>query len=289
MAMITITSAIPDIHEKRGRYYTAETYLLPSDDAEKARLNGQHEAVKPFSDGLIPAGLVLKAGDAVLDAGTGSGIWLLDIANRVAEGVSFTGMDIEGRLFPKPLPNMKFLVGSTFDLPHDLDSTFTLVHQRLMVAAFSVDGWRKAISGFYRVLKPGGYIKLEEIDFLCILPGPVAVPPLTSKFCEGSKVLCAKRDVGADTLLNITALLEEAGFEMVDETRRAIHLGGQVNHARDAFIGAWRSMKGPFVQSRVIDGAHTDMEYDDFLDQIEQEWRTTDFARTWCNWTARKP
>ncbi|KZP00121.1 hypothetical protein CALVIDRAFT_533773 [Calocera viscosa TUFC12733] len=144
---------------------------------------------------------------------------------------------------------MEFFVGSTFDLPHHLDSTFTLVHQRLMVAAFSVDGWKRAIAGFHRVLKPGGFLKLEEIDFLCILPGPIGRPPLTSTFCQGSKRLCEKRDVGADTLLVIPQLLEEAGFEIVEHNRRFICLGGEVNPARDAFIGAWRGMKGPFVKS----------------------------------------
>lgn len=291
MATLTVTPVpiVPEINEKNDRYYAAETYLLPSDERERARLNAQHDAVKPFSNGLVPPGVVLIEGDAVLDAGTGSGIWLLDLVKDVPSSVSLVGMDIEGRLFPAQTANMKFFVGSTFDLPHELDSTFTLVHQRLMVAAFSNEGWRKALAGFYRVLKPGGYVKLEEIDFLCMLPTGSDLPPLTSIFCQASKVLCAKRGVGADTLLNITNLLEEAGFEVTEHTREPIHLGGEDNAARNAFIGAWRSMRTPFVSSGVIDCAHTDGEYDKFMDDIEQEWRNTNFARTWCNWTARKP
>ncbi|EJU06519.1 hypothetical protein DACRYDRAFT_103463 [Dacryopinax primogenitus] len=72
--------------------------------------------------------------------GTGTGIWLLDMAKSVPSSVTLVGVDIQSRLFPPAQPNMKFFVGSTFDLPTEMDCTFALVHQRLMVAAFSYEG-----------------------------------------------------------------------------------------------------------------------------------------------------
>ncbi|KZT60176.1 S-adenosyl-L-methionine-dependent methyltransferase [Calocera cornea HHB12733] len=287
MSAAALTLPVPAKLPKAERYYTADTYLLPHDDIERARLQIQHEMLMKYTKELLPSNLTLSDGDEVLDAGTGSGVWLMDVTRTVSPAVLFTGVDIEKRLFPQPLPNTKFLVQSTLSLPPHWSSKFTLVHQRLMVAAFSKDAWKQCISEFYRVLKPGGWLRLEEIDFLGVLEQE-AIPPLTDRFWKGARVLCEARGVSSDCLLRIPTLLEEVGFSDLQPIVTRIPYGSDEN-ARRVGIGAWKGMKVPFLKAGGFDVARTSEEYDAFIDQVEEEWETSNFTRTYITWIARKP
>jgi len=287
MSAAALTALPPAIFPRGERYYTADTYLLPHDELEKARLQLQHEMLVKYTKDLLPAGLRLADGDEVLDAGTGSGVWLMDVARLVPTSPTFIGVDIEKRLFPQPLPNTKFVVQSTLSLPSDWSAKFNLVHQRLMVAAFSRQAWKSCISEFYRVLKPGGCLQLEEIDFLGVLE-EAHVPPLTERFWKGARVLCEARGVSSDCLLRIPGLLIDAGFTDLRAIKNRIPYGRDEN-ARKVGIGAWKGMKVPFLKAGGFDVARTSQDYDQFMDQVEEEWRTSNFTRTYVTWIGRKP
>ncbi|KZP00122.1 S-adenosyl-L-methionine-dependent methyltransferase [Calocera viscosa TUFC12733] len=287
MSVATLAASLPADLLKAERYYTADTYLLPHDDIERARLQVQHEMLVKYTNELLPSGLIVSDGDELLDAGTGSGVWLMDVAKILPSSISLTGVDIEKRLFPQPLLNTKFFVQSTLSLPSDWSSKFTLVHQRLMVAAFSREAWQQCLSEFYRVLKPGGWLRLEEIDFLGVLEAS-PVPPLTDRFWKGARVLCEARGVSSDCLLRIPALLGELGFSDLQAIETRIPYGSDEN-ARRVGIGAWKGMKTPFLKAGGFDVARTSEEYDMFIDQVEEEWRKENFTRTYITWIARKP
>ncbi|EJU06520.1 S-adenosyl-L-methionine-dependent methyltransferase [Dacryopinax primogenitus] len=287
MSTASLSACPPATFSGVDRYYTAETYLLPHDEDERERLQLQHDMLMKYTKSLIPPSLVLADGDKVLDAGTGSGVWLLEVARMVPSTIALTGIDIEKRLFPQPSSNTKFMVQTTLSLPEGWNSRFALVHQRLMVAAFSREAWKACISEFFRVLQPGGWLQLEEIDFLGVLE-EAEIPPLTHRFWMGARVLCEARGVSSDCLLRIPDLLEEAGFTALRMIKTRIPYGSDKS-ARRAGIGAWKGMKAPFLKAGGFDVARTSEEYDDFMDQVENEWRRLHFKRTYATWTARKP
>ncbi|KAF9012745.1 hypothetical protein BDQ17DRAFT_1321692 [Cyathus striatus] len=135
--------------------YPGATYALPADEEERLRLTNQHEFLKrTFGGRILLAPVTLKDSDDVLDACTGTGIWLLELAKGVPEGVQLEGFDIEPRLFPaeesRP-ENVKFSVHSIFG-----------VHQRLLVMGLRREEWPLALKELHRVTKPGGWVELCE-------------------------------------------------------------------------------------------------------------------------------
>ena len=72
-------------------------------------------------------------------------------------------VDIEPRLFPTSHPkNIEFRVESVTQLPSDWSNSFSLVHQRLLLAALQIPEWPTALGEIYRVLRPGGWVQLAE-------------------------------------------------------------------------------------------------------------------------------
>ncbi|KZT60174.1 S-adenosyl-L-methionine-dependent methyltransferase [Calocera cornea HHB12733] len=284
-----ITTAFPS---KDGRYYTAETYLLPSDDVERARLQAQHVVYKHyFGSELIPADLELKDGDRILDAGTGSGSWATDVAQSVSSlPVQVIGIDIEGKLLPSSGMNTQFLVQSSLDLPDEWTGKFAFIFQRLMIVAFTEDAWKRVIAEFYRALRPGGCLQLVEVDLLRVLYPEAITPPQTAKWLEGVRSLCGMRGIKPQTICKIPELLKATGFVDIQIKVSPRYTGGeQGKFTRDTAIGSQRGLKGPFLKAGGFGIANTSGEFDAFLDTVEKEWATTDFAWMWTRWTATKP
>ncbi|CAO3591448.1 unnamed protein product [Absidia cylindrospora] len=58
------------------------------------------------------------------------------------------------------------------DFPYD-DATVDLCHVRFMNVSLTMDQYCKMVRHCWRVLKPGGYLELMEMDMLVYSPGPV--------------------------------------------------------------------------------------------------------------------
>ncbi|CAI2185454.1 6682_t:CDS:2, partial [Funneliformis geosporum] len=142
-------------------------YLLPNDDEELDRLHLQHYMMRYIwnSNYNAPVDDLLQKEDAkVLDLGCGAGSWLFELATEFPS-VSFTGMDISPVIPSTIKPrNISFVRGNVLEgLPFD-DNTFDFVHQRFLVAAIPLNDWQNLVNELVRVLKPGGYLELMEMD-----------------------------------------------------------------------------------------------------------------------------
>ncbi|KAJ3575562.1 hypothetical protein NP233_g1012 [Leucocoprinus birnbaumii] len=151
--------------------YTKElgtAYFLPSDDEENQRLNRQHGLLtRTLPGGLIQAPVGLQDKDFVLDNATGNGVWLLELASKGPKGAQYIGIDMQPRLLPPPSStpsNVQFIVKSILELPAEWTNRFTFVHQRLLVCALRKKEWPQVLKEIYRVLKPGGWVQLTEVE-----------------------------------------------------------------------------------------------------------------------------
>lgn len=161
----SIASSITDYKYEHGRRYHAYKeglYVLPNDEAEQDRMNLQYHAMRlAFGDKLFFAPVEEGNLKRVLDAGTGTGIWVEDVADKYPDTEVY-GIDlspIQPRWSP---PNVKYQVDDleqpwTFP-PNHLD----LVHTRIMLG--SIRNWPAFFAQSLKCLRPGGYIECQELD-----------------------------------------------------------------------------------------------------------------------------
>ncbi|TFK49097.1 S-adenosyl-L-methionine-dependent methyltransferase [Heliocybe sulcata] len=158
----------------RGRNTVSEVYKLPADLSEMdftKRLALQHRMWKLLVGGLYPpdlaeavAQLLKREDDArpkVLDVGSGSGIWIVEMAQANPE-VDFIGFDLVKNEAIVAPPNCRFIIGDlTGGLP-DFQAAFDIVHARSVVGHLldPTEGLR-IIAG---CVKPGGLLVLADGD-----------------------------------------------------------------------------------------------------------------------------
>ncbi|KAF2671164.1 S-adenosyl-L-methionine-dependent methyltransferase [Microthyrium microscopicum] len=179
-----------------------ETYLLNRDAEETRRLNEQHKVYVTYISPTIDSTTILQLTNfdpyaskyshltdhlhsslgyeihptataslppnaTIADIGTGTGIWLLDIA-RTNPSYVLHGFDISAaQIHPdfNSSSNLHFhLSDFKQPFPPELLGTFDLVHARLLIFALQAEEWAPAVANLTTLLKPGGYLQWEEIN-----------------------------------------------------------------------------------------------------------------------------
>ncbi|ORX46727.1 S-adenosyl-L-methionine-dependent methyltransferase, partial [Hesseltinella vesiculosa] len=110
----------------------------------------------------------------VLEIGTGAGTWLMEMATDFPLS-DFYGIDI-GDMFPKSIKpsNTHFLHHDVFSggtLPFENDQ-FDYVFMRQMLLSMSDKQLNPLLSDIVRVLKPGGYLEIVDVELKFQRPGP---------------------------------------------------------------------------------------------------------------------
>ncbi|KAH8113562.1 S-adenosyl-L-methionine-dependent methyltransferase [Phellopilus nigrolimitatus] len=269
----TTTSPIPHVARNFHKYPGAN-YVLPSDEQEAARLKLQHDILKVAFEGrIILTPVNSQTGYFVLDSGVGPGAWLLDAASELSSSAILHGIDIDSRLFPRSHPsNASFSVNSIVSLPVHWSNKFDIVHQRLLVAALKRSEWRQALDQIYRVLCPGGWVQLGEV-------GTWHGGPVTEKHARMLRALFESRELLLEVSTDIPDLLRAAKFVNVRVEKRTIPLGSWAGKygtdARDDFMGIFRGMKTPILNSGGLGFVETEEAFDCLLDELEKEWDNT--------------
>ncbi|KAG9048338.1 hypothetical protein FS837_000210 [Tulasnella sp. UAMH 9824] len=147
-----------------------------TDGEEHGRLDVQHEMLKAALGGLYMrqaapavrrALAIRKDGDpnAILDIGTGSGCWVIDMAEQYphAEAV---GMDIVPPNFVSPPPaNTRFECDDANQgLSQYFPESFDVVHSRCIT--IGITDYRSLLEHAYNVLRPGGVLLTVDCDMI---------------------------------------------------------------------------------------------------------------------------
>ncbi|KAF3480352.1 uncharacterized protein GIQ15_05699 [Arthroderma uncinatum] len=153
---------------------TEEVYLFNRNDFEKQRLNKQHELLVSLCDGnLLHPSIPKDAIGKLAEVGTGSGIWLDDIATVLGSDIEsfsmkreYAGFDISAVHFPANLrPDTQYIVHDILEpFPSEFHNLYDVVHIRLMVLALKKDDIQTAAANVAALLKPGGFFQWEEIE-----------------------------------------------------------------------------------------------------------------------------
>lgn len=140
------------------------TYLMAGQEAELERLQLQARVWEPVGERLL-ARLGDGSGQHALDVGCGSYGWLPILSRWVGESGRVTGTDIDDGLLGAArklgLANVDVVNDDLFSsaLP---EAAFDLVHARFELAP--IGRYNEQLRAHKRLLKPGGWLVLEEPD-----------------------------------------------------------------------------------------------------------------------------
>lgn len=159
----SLSSTVNEYIFENGRryhaYYGTDKNLLPTDEAEKDRMDLHHEIMIQLLDGELHKAPLPPDVHNILDVGTGTGIWAIDMADKYPSA-QVLGIDLSP-LQPKWVPpNCKFEVDDA-ELEWTYRSDyFSFIHFRNV--AQGITKWRQVLAEAYRCTKRGGYVELSE-------------------------------------------------------------------------------------------------------------------------------
>ncbi|OHE96495.1 hypothetical protein CORC01_08258 [Colletotrichum orchidophilum] len=204
---------------------TTSVYTLNHGDAnkERERLDFQHGVLKAIMGDNFPD-VIWKhlnsiAAPKVADAATGSGIFLREIATKLATDAQLDGFDMDASKFPDPalLPaNVNLHIANVLEpFPKEMLGQYDLVHVKLLYAAMKKDDWLLAVKNLKTLLKSGGYLFWSEIGAYGYASNPYSAAFHEWKRIESEAAVKLGRDPKCPVLL--PNQFREAGLISVDE------------------------------------------------------------------------
>ncbi|KAJ3710861.1 hypothetical protein C8R42DRAFT_729073 [Lentinula raphanica] len=276
------------------RFYASKQYLLPADNAETRRLDAQHKMITSVFGGLSMAPIKLTNGDRVLESAAGSGIWALEFFEKnCTDGITLAieCIDISSAQFPaNHPPQVHFSVNSVVNLPNpEWSDTFSYAHQRLLVAAMNDSRWRSAVPELFRVLRPGGWVELIEIEAQDFTSWSVG--PNSTKLAGLVNGLYGDKGIVGDLGAYLPVVLKEAGFVGVRCEARRASIGGDADdtphkvtdtkgYGSDMWRDLWMGIKGPVAAAGFYGMVANMEEYEALVEASAHEWKHSKEAYT---------
>lgn len=154
---------LPLIHAFGHTYHGTGTILTPNDESERRRLDLQHSIYKMCLDGrLTSAVLPADRPLSILDVGTGTGVWALEMGEQYPLA-HVAAVDVSAALLPTEVPrNVVFEIedaAEPWGRPRD---SLDFVHLRNLVGG-GISDWRTLLEQTFQHLRPGGQVEFAEI------------------------------------------------------------------------------------------------------------------------------
>ncbi|KAH7027964.1 S-adenosyl-L-methionine-dependent methyltransferase [Microdochium trichocladiopsis] len=215
----------------RFHAYQNASYAFPNDDTAQSVEDERYVLGIILCEDrlhLAPVASELsKPGARVLDLGTGTGLWAMDMGDHYphAEIIGVDISPIQPTLVPE---NVMFLVA---DMEQDFDGedeSYDFIHARHTLECV-VDP-AGLLSKIYRLLKPGGYVEFHGNDHIPQVDDDGTLPPNTSYAVRELTQLVAEgvkrySKTEYDIIAQAGPLVAAAGFESVTSEMRKLPLG----------------------------------------------------------------
>lgn len=227
--------------------------------------------------------LLILSPPRVLDIACGNGTWILEMATEFPDS-QFYGIDILANYPTTVKP------ANTFFSQHDIldpkgipypDDYFDYIHMRQVYSCFSEQDWVMVMKEIKRLLKPGGYVELRDIDPMLNNMGPITFKffakfPLLMKKWHGVNILWARR---------MFDIMNDVG-DMVDMHRQVNTLqfgtsGPIGNMIQNSLRLALKSFRSFFEMHNSLPGRDYDKVIDDIVDETNK-YRS--YFNYYCCW-----
>ncbi|RAK94968.1 S-adenosyl-L-methionine-dependent methyltransferase [Aspergillus ibericus CBS 121593] len=163
----SLSSSVLDykwLNGRRFHAYKEGSYKFPNDEREQSRLDMMHCIFKLAMGGeLFLAPVDVEQPLRVLDIGTGTGIWALEVGDQFPNIKMIIGNDlspIQPDLVP---PNVVFEVDDV-EAEWPPREQFDLIHARYMCG--SIKDWPKLFRQAYEQTRDGGWIEFQEFHLV---------------------------------------------------------------------------------------------------------------------------
>ncbi|KAI5809239.1 S-adenosyl-L-methionine-dependent methyltransferase [Pyronema omphalodes] len=238
----TTTSLSESVHQylfEHGRryhsYYGTDKYLQPTDEKEQDRLDLHHEILRlAWNNKLHEAPLIEP--HRILDVGTGTGIWAIDMADKysMAEIIGTDLSPIQPSWVP---PNCRFEVDDAMKEWTYKENFFDYIHARNISSG--VSDWNHLISQMMRCTAPGGYVELCEYSLSVHSDDGTMKPDNPAKiYTDLLRESLVKMGRPPPDLKFMKELLKEEGFEDVVALQVKEPVGPWPKDARLKTLGA---------------------------------------------------
>lgn len=157
----SLSSSVMNYRYENGRRYHAYRegeYVIPNDEREQERLDIHHHIFNMVLGGELYRAPISDQVSSVLDLGTGTGAWAVDMADKMPQAI-VTGVDlspIQPNWIP---PNCRFEIDD-FELDWSYTYPFEFIHARNIEGC--VKDHRKLFHQALENLKPGGWLEVAD-------------------------------------------------------------------------------------------------------------------------------
>ncbi|KAI8055996.1 S-adenosyl-L-methionine-dependent methyltransferase [Syncephalis plumigaleata] len=224
---------------RRHPAMATSSYFMPTDSAEMDRLDYQHYLLLTVvgAKHLSP----IKRPKRILDVGTGTGIWMLEMAADYPD-CEFIGIDIAPLQPEAVLPaNCQFRIKNVVDaagIPYP-DNTFDFIHHRLLLLGLTLRDWPDYIYDCVRTLNSGGWLEISEMAGYMINSGAYG-----ERIYKIVQKLTQALDIEVSVVLNVDQFMERAQLQNISIEVFKIPIGswgGQIG------IMAWNNYRSALL------------------------------------------
>ncbi|GAT30326.1 hypothetical protein RIB2604_03303040 [Aspergillus luchuensis] len=161
----------------------------------------------------------------IADVGTGTAIWLTDLASKLPKSVRLDGLDVSFDAAPLREwlpPNVTLHYWDVKSpVPEHLIGAYDLVNVRFFAIVLRNSEIKNVLKSLFRLLKPGGYLQWTDADMASIRPVKLR-PDISDEPLKRLETVLRGNDERLHTswVPNLGTHFQEAKFVDVDVDRR---------------------------------------------------------------------
>ncbi|KAL1987703.1 hypothetical protein VTN96DRAFT_2543 [Rasamsonia emersonii] len=242
----SITSSVLDYQYENGRRYDAYSqgrYIMPNDDTEQKRLDIAHHVFLLLFKGELYTAPINENPQAILDLGTGTGIWAIDMADKFPSA-RVIGNDLSAIQPSWVPPNLEFVIDDfekTWMYERDY---FDYIHARTISGC--VQNWPQLLQQALEHLRPGGYFEaVEHTAWAWSDDGTLKDDSPYMQYIRWLNEASEKSGRRINIAPELKQWMIDAGFEDVTEKVYMVPLGPWPKDPKLKEVGKWEYILAP--------------------------------------------